>query len=93
MPLSRLACLTLVLTAGLSPAFAGQAAGTVKTVDLAANTVTLFDGRVFAFDPRVSLKVLKPGFRVEITYAANGSVNAATAFNVSALTTLPDGDC
>jgi hypothetical protein len=49
-------------------AYADDATGTVKGVNLVAQTVTLDDGKVYIFTAAVNLKNVKVGDKVKVTY-------------------------
>lgn len=66
-------------------AFADETIGTIKSVDEAANTVTLQDGTVYTFENTSGrhemLGGYLPGDKVAIDWAMRGEVHAATAMS------------
>ena len=75
------------LVAGLwvvtaATAFAADDTDAVKAVDNAAHTVTLNDGKVYAFPATVDLSKLKAGDKVKVTFSIDAAgKNAATAIS------------
>ena len=66
--------------AGATSAFAADDTDAVKAVDNAAHTVTLNDGKVYAFPATVDLSKLKAGDKVKVTFSTDATgKNAATA--------------
>jgi Cu/Ag efflux protein CusF len=62
-----------------SAAYAATAAGTIKSIDAAAKTVTLKNGKTFTTGTGVRLSDLKVGEKVNVTYTGAGSNMDATA--------------
>lgn len=61
-------------------AFAADATDAIKAIDATARTVTLNDGKVYAFPATVDITKLKVGDKVKITFTTDAAgKNNATA--------------
>ena len=61
-------------------AVAADATDTIKAIDAAAHTITLNDGKVYAFPMSVDLSKMKVGDKVKITFTTDAAgKNNATA--------------
>ena len=78
----------LVLATSLAPAAAfaathHTAAGTVKSVDATAKTVTLDDGKTFVLPKSAKAHQLTTGEKVKISYVTKGSKMEATSVTMT----------
>jgi Cu/Ag efflux protein CusF len=65
---------------GATFAYAADATDTIKAIDAAARTVTLNDGKVYAFPATVDISKIKVGDKVKITFTTDAAgKNNATA--------------
>jgi Cu/Ag efflux protein CusF len=70
----------LALAAALTalPALAAEMTGTVKKADNGADTLLLADGTLFYLGEGASMKGLKPGTKVVVTFDVQAGVKIAT---------------
>ena len=76
---SLIALSAAALLGAVSVANAADISGTIKSIDLAAKTVTLDSGQTFKLDTSVQASNLKVGEKVKVTYTGSGSDMQATA--------------
>lgn len=69
----------MAILTGAGVAMAATADGTIKSIDLKANTFTLDSGTVFKAEKTVDLKRLKLGEKVAVTYDTKNGANEARA--------------
>jgi len=61
-------------------AFAADATDTIKAIDAATRTITLNDGKAYAFPAEVDISKVKVGDKVKVTFTTDaGGKNNATA--------------
>ena len=60
-------------------AYAADATGTIKSLDVAKNVVTLDNGATYDVGKGVSLASFKVGEKVKVTYTQSGKMMDATA--------------
>ncbi len=71
----------LAALALLAASAVGQAAeqvGTIKSIDIKANAITLTDGTTYALGKTVKIATLKAGEKVKITYDVSGKTMTAS---------------
>ena len=73
---ATLSALALLLSAGT--ALAAEMEGKVKAADNGADTLTLEDGTLFYLGEGASMKGLKPGVAVVVTYDVQANLKIAT---------------
>ncbi len=54
-------------------ASAADVTGVIQTIDLAANAITLSDGKQYAIGPSLKLDSFKAGSKVKATFAVSGN--------------------
>jgi Cu/Ag efflux protein CusF len=70
--------LTLAATLAALPALAEEVTGTVKTADNNADTLLLNDGTLFYLGEGATMKGLKPGTEVTVTFDVQAGLKIAT---------------
>lgn len=76
MTLPVLTALAMISATG---AYAAQARGTIKSIDVSANTVTLADGQVYDLPGGYDMSKLKSNEKVVVTYTDKAGKHMATA--------------
>lgn len=71
--------LTAIAVIAASGAYAAQASGNIKTMDMKAHTVTLADGKMYELPASYDMSKLKANEKVKVTYSNKGSKHMATA--------------
>lgn len=66
--LGAVACLSLIAT----EAGAADVTGIIRTIDPAANAITLSDGKQYAIGPTLKLDSFKAGDKVKVTFGVSG---------------------
>jgi hypothetical protein len=79
MKLSISALAAALLLAVAPAASADEATGKIKALDNAADTFVLADGTLFYLGEGASLKGLKPGVEVVVTYDVQSDLKVATS--------------
>ncbi len=67
----------------VSVASAATMTGTIKSIDVTAETVTLDNGKTFTLGSQVDASALKPGEKVKIIYSGSGSSMKVTAISAA----------
>ena len=80
--LSALAAATILGTANL--AYAADATGTIKSIDMSKHTVTLDNGSTYDVAKNVKFNGMRVGERVTLTYQQSGKAMDATAIKPAA---------
>ena len=75
--------MTAVLGLGSAGFAATNTAGTIKTIDAKAGSVTLSDGTVYMLPSGFKLDTFKVGEKVSISWDMKGVVHEATAMKAS----------
>jgi hypothetical protein len=65
-------------------AFAAEATGTIKTIDMSKHSLTLNNGSTYDVAKDVKLDGLKVGEKVTLTYSQSGKAMDATAIKPAA---------
>lgn len=73
-----------LLAASSLTALAEEATGTIASIDSAAGTVTLNDGKMFKLPTTVALVSFMPGQMVKITFEGQGTPLSASAISLAA---------
>jgi hypothetical protein len=80
--LSALAAATILGAANL--AYAADATGTIKSIDMSKHTVTLDNGSTYDVAKNVKFNGMRVGERVTLTYQQSGKAMDATAIKPAA---------
>ena len=80
--LSALAAATILGAANL--AYAAEATGTIKSIDMSKHTVTLDNGSTYDVAKDVQVNGMRIGERVTLTYQQSGKAMDATAIKPAA---------
>jgi hypothetical protein len=80
--LSALAAATILGAANL--AYAADATGTIKSIDMSKHTVTLDNGSTYDVAKNVKSNGMRVGERVTLTYQQSGKAMDATAIKPAA---------
>ena len=80
--LSALAAATILGAANL--AYAAEATGTIKSIDMSKHTVTLDNGSTYDVAKNVKFNGMRVGERVTLTYQQSGKAMDATAIKPAA---------
>lgn len=80
--LSALAAATILGAANL--AYAADATGTIKSIDMSKHTVTLDNGSTYDVAKNIKFNGMRVGERVTLTYQQSGKAMDATAIKPAA---------
>ena len=80
--LSALAAAAILGAANL--AYAAEATGTIKSIDMSKHTVTLDNGSTYDVAKNIKLNGMRVGERVTLTYQQSGKAMDATAIKPAA---------
>jgi Cu/Ag efflux protein CusF len=72
---------TPAMAAGMSTTLAQKMTGTIKSINPTKDELTLQNGKTFTVAKNVSLKNMKPGEKVTVTYTQSGKAMDATQIN------------
>lgn len=68
-----------IMAAATGGVFAADTSGTIKSMDTAAHTITLEDGKVYHLAPGTDMSHFKQGEKVQVTFDAKNGMNNASS--------------